>query len=272
MDNLEILNLKSQSHTQFLEAVKLKHANKFKESIDLLSQALSTRSQAFQTSDNDKKFDEFYTEILVELGDSYLKCDDTQNALKNFNEAITILEKLYYPGHTKIANVLSHIVPIYLNSKDYTQAEPNLVRMLEIYEKTMSGEHRHVLESYYDLANLYYETKQIDNCKKIITKATKQLDTPLGPIEEFQLLNSKIALDENNLDEAYKQINLAINNFSQRDNHCKLALCYDLLAKILELQNKSKEANNAKEMAQHYHNLAINIHTPDPFSSTLLRA
>ncbi len=273
MNNDEILNLKAESQTSYFLALKLKQSHKYKDCIEHLIVAIEKRKQALTTSnDQEMIYDEQYAQLVTDLGDAYLHTNNTDKALENFNQAITILEKLFYPGHTKIAPVLNYLVDIHLANNDYEKACPQLIRLLEIYEKTMSGEHRLVLENAFKLAKVYFHLNKLDDCKKVMTKAMKQLDTPLGPIEEFQLLSAQVAIAENNLAEATKLILLAINNFEQRNIYSKLAICYDLYVQILVQQDKNADVQNIQEKAMHCHNLAKKVITPDPFSATLLRA
>src|SRR5271155_4741440 len=112
-----------------------------------------------------------------------MKLNNLPEAEKLFKQAMEIVEKSFYAGHYNLAPILEHLTDLYVLQEKYADAEPVCVRALDIYDKTLSGEHRLIYETTYKLILIYRKLGKPAEVEKAVTKALKNLDTPLGPAE-----------------------------------------------------------------------------------------
>ncbi|MGH9548120.1 MAG: tetratricopeptide repeat protein, partial [Terriglobales bacterium] len=147
------------------------------------------------------------------------------------------------------------------------------VRLLDIVEKTMNGDHRYNFTTMHKLAFVYRTLKKYPEAEKLLLKALKTIDTPLGPCEEFKLDLALVCVDQDKNAEADTNFQQAINGFLQRKNYPRLAEALEAYAQFLNSQGRKEEAQQTEARAQHIR--ATNHtheHPNDIFPSTLLRA
>src|SRR6516225_890399 len=170
----------SESDTQVHQARYKAHLGDNEQAANLLKNAFRLRELALGTDDQG------LADIADELGLIYLRTGRHEEAEKQFRAALTILEKNFYPGHARHYPVLEHLGDCLVERQEYAEAEPILKRALEISEKTVSGEHRAIFELIRKLAFVYQKLGKFGDAETVLAKALKQLDTPLGPIDEFR--------------------------------------------------------------------------------------
>jgi tetratricopeptide (TPR) repeat protein len=256
-----------ESESLLDEGVALFRNKKYPEAQSTLKQALEKRKAA--VGENDPGVAHY----LGELGQVCVALGESGQAITHFQQAVAILEKSFYAGHASIAPVLMHIVDVYLSMNKHAEAEPMCLRALEINEKTLSGEHRATLESMVKLANIYMQLGKNADAEKLLTKGMKQVDTPLGPAEEFQFLLAQINEKEGKKEEAVKLYQSACAGYEQRRNYWRLSDCLTRYGEFLRKENRKEEATNALNQAKKFKEFAVcmNPHE-DLFSATLLRA
>lgn len=232
----------------------------------------------YQTAINLKKkadTDDFYglACLTEELGVCRLKAGKPQDALSSFQDALKILEEHYYAGHYYLAPVLEHMGVASAALSKWEEAESHYKRALDIYEKTLSGEHRYTLTTMHKLASTQRQLGKFADAEAVLNKGLKQIDTPLGPSEEFRYELALMYQDQGKNTEAEAQFKQAIEGYFQRRNFSRLADCLEsfgtFLAKIdrkAASQTILTQAKKFKEVSRGY------THSEEFFPSTLLRA
>lgn len=212
-------------------------------------------------------------DLLDHLGEAEAHLGKYDKAHECFDSAVKIFEKLYYPHHYKLGPVLSHKATCYILEGKFDQALDVCNRALDIFSKTLSGEHRLTLEATYKLATIHRQLKKPDEALKLIAKVKKNVETPLGPIEEFTFLEALLQEDENKPDLAEKAYQETIRRLKQRHNIKRLSECLARYKEFLKNQNRNEEAKKALEQAEHYKSYSTTqSRSDDIFPSTLLRA
>ncbi len=256
-----------QSEALLDESKELMRDKKYAEAASALRAALEIRKSAI----GDK--DVSIAQLLDELGVALAAAGQVDEAMQCFSQALTILEAIYYPGHAWIAPVLMHMVDIYLAQNKLAEAEPLCQRALAIDDKALTGEHRQTLECTLKLATIYMKLAKNADAEKLLTKATKQVDTPLGPLEEFQFLLAQISELEGKKDDADKLYKSAALGYEQRRNYSRLAACLSRYGEFLRKENRKDEANVVDERAKKFKEFSSCMNpNEDLFPSTLLRA
>jgi len=234
---------------------------------ELFSQAVNQRKDAVGAEDPG------VADLLDQLGEIKVELGKYGEAHECFETAIKIYEKVYYAQHFKLGPVYSHQATCYIKEGNFEKALEVCLKAQDIFGKTLSGEHRLALEATYKLATIYRQLKKSDEAIKIITKAKKNVETPLGPFEEFFFLEALLQEDEKKPDLAEKSYKDAIAGFKQRRAYKRLGQCLLRYSEFLKTQNKNNEAETAAREGAHYKSLGDQqSRSDDIFPATLLRA
>lgn len=209
--------------------------------------------------------------VIFELGLLYESIGREEEAINLYEQAVSILEKAFYPGHGKLAPILEHQADCYIRLGKLLEAEPILKRAVEINEKTLSAEHRQTLESAHKLARLCQKLGKLTEAETILTKALKQLDTPLGPAEEFHYDLALVYAGQGKMMEAEKAFKEAIEGFKSRGNYGGLVKCLEGYAELLKTQNRKTDLEEVEAAAKRMR-AAKYMGQRDVFPATLLRA
>lgn len=249
------------------EAVVLRHDGKYAEAEAKLKTALEKRISV--VGENDRSV----AELLKQLGETSQLAGNTENALTYFQKAVTVLEATYYAGHALIAPVLEHMTNILMTQGKFAEAEPICQRALEISDKTLSGEHRQTLGLTVKMAAIEMKLAKFAEAEKLLTKSSKNVDSPLGPLEEYQFMLAQIQDKLGKPEEAEKLYKAAAAALEQRNSYATLVDCLDKYAAFLKKQSREKEVPEIEQKAAKFRAFSLNWqHNPDIFSSTLLRA
>jgi tetratricopeptide (TPR) repeat protein len=260
----QVRNL-SQSGSQFLDGRLKLQSGQLESAEMLLKDALRTRALALGNDDQGLAC------IADELGLCYMAKGRYEDAEQQFKAALTILEKNFYPGHARHYPVLEHLGNCLIGRQEYAEAEPILKRALEISEKTVSGEHRAIYEVIWKLTIVYQKLEKYSDAEALLAKGMKQLETPLGPIDEFryQLAEISAALGKDKEAEtAYKQ---AIEGLHKRRDYKRLADCLDSFAGFLQKAGQPSQSELASKRARLIRQ-TYGKFDQDIFPATLLRA
>ncbi len=217
--------------------------------------------------------DQSIAQLNDELGLVCLDQGKLPEAQRYFEKSISIFETVFYAGHYNVAPVLTHLVNVFLKQDKYAEAEPVCQRALEIYEKTLSGEHRQTLETTVRLARIQMKNGKFAEAEKLLTKAQKQVDSPLGPLEDFQFMLAEINEHNGKTEEADKFFKNAIEGFEQRRSYPTLVICLRRYIDFLKKQDRKDDAAKAEEKATKFADYSKAWqHSDDIFVATLLRA
>jgi tetratricopeptide (TPR) repeat protein len=249
------------------QAKQLRAAKKYSDAERVLTEALLKRKSVVGEKDQS------IGQINDELGEVCLLSGKTDEAVKYFETAVSTFEAVFYAGHYRIAPPLTHLVDAYLTQDKYAEAEPFCQRALEIYEKTLSAEHRQTLETTVKLAKIQMKVGKYAEAEKLLTKAQKQVDSPLGPLEDFQLMLAEINEHNGKNEEADKFYKSAVDGFEQRRSYPALVACLRRYIEFLKKQNRKDDAAKAEEQAIKFADYSKSWqHSDDIFVATLLRA
>jgi len=209
--------------------------------------------------------------LLVKIGDALLHQDKPTEAGENFAQAATMLERNYYPSHARLAPVLEKQADALMVEEKYAEAEPILKRSADIYVNTLTMENRATLRSYYKLAKLYLQLDRPDDAKKVIEKAMRYVDTPLGPVAEFRYQMALAQVMSKNDNDAKDLLKDASDGFRQRSNYLRVVECLEKYAAICRETGEYAQAEVALKEAGRYKKIE-HFYPEDIFVATLLRA
>jgi len=246
-------------------AAQMSKLSRFEEARLLLQEALNKRKALSAPNDPSLACD------MELIGELYMKQHKPAEAQKSLNEALQVLEAAYYPGHSTLAPVLEEIADCLVMEGKYLEAEPVLKRASDIYSNTMTMENRTSLRTSYKLAKLYIQLDKPEEAKKIIEKAIKYVDTPLGPISEFRYQMALAQVMSQNNNEAKALFKEASDGFKQRNNYLRVVDCLHRYAEICRSTGDEVQAEVAMTEADRYKTLQ-NFYPEDIFVATLLRA
>lgn len=234
---------------------------------ELLSQAINQRKEALEAKDPG------VADLLDLLGEVKAELGKYEEAHECFNTALKIYEQAFYAGHYKLGPVYNHQATTYIKEAKFEPALEVCLKAQDIFGKTLSGEHRLALEAAYKLATIYRQLGKPDEALKIITKVKKNVESPLGPFEEFAFLEALLNEDEKKADLAEKAYREAIAGFKQRRAFSRLGQCLQRYSEFLNTQGKTRESETVLSESQHYKRIGeTQSRSDDIFSATLLRA
>jgi len=260
----QVRNL-SQSSSQYLDARLKVQSGKPEQAEMLLKESFRCRELALG------KDDQGLASIADELGLCYLAGGRYEEAEQQFKAALAILEKNFYPGHARHYPVLEHLGECLIARKEFAEAEPILKRALEISEKTMSGEHRAIFELIWKLTGVYQKLEKFSDAEALLAKGMKQLETPLGPIDEFRYQLAVVFASLGKDKEAEVAYRQAIEGLQRRSDYKRLADCLDSFAGFLQKSGQSSQAELASKRARLIRQ-TYGKSDHDIFPATLLRA
>lgn len=260
----QVRNL-SQSSSLFLNARLKVQSGQHEQAETLLKDAFRLRELALG------KDDQGLASIADELGLSYMASGRYEEAEQQFKVALAILEKNFYPAHARHYPVLEHLGECLIARQEYAEAEPILKRALEISEKTVSGEHRAIFELIWKLSGIYQKLEKFSDAETILAKGMKQLETPLGPIDEFRYQLAVISASQGKDKEAEAAYRQAIEGLHRRRDYKRLADCLDSFAGFLQKQGQASQAELASRRARLIRQ-TYGKSDQDIFPATLLRA
>jgi tetratricopeptide (TPR) repeat protein len=260
----QVSNL-SQSSSRFFDGRLKLQSGQLEQAETLLKDAYRTRELALG------KDDQGLATIADELGLCLMAKGSYEDAEQQFKDALAILEKNFYPGHARHYPVLEHLGDCLIARQEYAEAEPILKRALEISEKTVSGEHRAIFELIWKLTGVYHKLEKYGDAEVLLAKGMKNLETPLGPIDEFRyqmaVISAAMGKDQE-ADTAYRQ---AIEGLHKRRDYKRLADCLDSFAGFLQKVGKGGESELASQRARLIRQ-TYGKFDQDIFPATLLRA
>jgi tetratricopeptide (TPR) repeat protein len=209
--------------------------------------------------------------ILERIAAVYMRQNKLSEAETTLAEAGKIIEAAYYPGHALMAPVLEQQADCLMKQCKNAEAEPFLKRAGDIYVNTLTMENRATLRTSYKLAKLYIQLDQPEEAKKVIEKAMKYVDTPLGPVSEFRYQMALAQVLSKNNNEAKVLFKDASEGFRQRNNYLRVVDCLQNYAAICRTTGDDIQADVAMQEAERYKTLD-NFYPEDIFVATLLRA
>jgi len=209
--------------------------------------------------------------ILERIATIYIRQNKLDEAEKTLAEAAKILEDAYHPGHALLGPVVELQGDCLMKQGKNAEAESFLKRAGDIYNNTLTMENRATLRASYKLAKLYIQLDKPEEAKKVIEKAMKYVDTPLGPVSEFryQMALAQVLCKNNN--EAKELFKNASEGFRQRNNYLRVVDCLQKYAAICRSTGEDIQAETAMREAERYKTLE-NFYPEDIFVATLLRA
>ncbi|MDZ4835221.1 MAG: tetratricopeptide repeat protein [Candidatus Melainabacteria bacterium] len=234
---------------------------------ELLSQAINQRKEALEAKDPG------VADLLDLLGEVKAQLGKYEEAHECFNTALKIYEQAFYAGHYKLGPVYNHQATCYIQEGKFEAALEVCLKAQDIFGKTLSGEHRLALEAVYKLATIHRQLGKPDEALKVIAKAKKNVESPLGPFEEFAFLEALLQDDEKKPELAEKAYREAIAGFKQRRSFKRLGQCMQRYSEFLKGQNKNSESSDMQRQADHYKLIGESqSRSDDIFAATLLRA
>lgn len=234
---------------------------------ELLSQAIKQRKEAVEAKDPG------VADLLDLLGEVKAELGKYEEAHECFDTALKIYEQAFYAGHYKLGPVYNHLTTCYIKQGKFEPALDVCLKAQDIFGKTLSGEHRLTLEAAYKLATIYRQLGKPDEALKVLTKVKKNVESPLGPFEEFAFLEALLNEDENKPELAEKAYKEALGGFKQRRAFSRLGQCLQRYSEFLKVQGKSSESDEALRQSNHYKTIGESqSRSDDIFSATLLRA
>lgn len=262
----EIAILAEANHAQD-EAREKAKAGEFSQAERLLLKAQEIRKKA-------KTADVHGTACLLdELGALRARQGKFNEALSSFSEALDLLSGAYYAGHYYLAPVLEHTGDAYQALDKLEDAESNYTKALEIFEKTLSGEHRTTLVTMHKLAGVQRRLGKLADAEKVLNKGLKQIDTPLGPAEEFRYELALVLQAQDKTAEAEGQFKQAVEGFWQRRNMARLSACLESFGQFLAKAGRKADSEAILSQARRFKDIpSAYTDAEEFFPSTLLRA
>jgi len=239
--------------------------NEWSQTNHLLLEALEKRRSLAEPNDPS------VAKILGRIADTCMRLGKLPEAEKASAEALKILEGAYYAGHALVAPALERLADCFMAQGKNSETEPILKRAADIYVTTLTMENRATLRAYYKLAKLYIQLDQPEEAKKVIEKAMKYVDTPLGPVGEFRYQMALAQVLSKNTNEAKALFKDASEDFRQRNNYLRVVDCLKNYAAICRTTGDDTQAEVAMCEADRYKTLD-NFYPEDIFVATLLRA
>lgn len=240
---------------------------KYEQAAALYKQAIEARKKVMGEADHGRAL------LLDELGFAYLKAGQSDKALASFQEALSLLETLYYAGHYFLGPVLEHMGDAACNMSKWEEAEGDYKRALDIYDKTLSGEHRSTLVTMHKLASVLRNLEKYADAEAVLNKGLKQIDTPLGPAEEFRYELARLYEAQGKTQEAETNFKQAVAGFRQRRNLPRLGTCLETFAAFLAKSGRKEESEEIAHQAKMFKQMPRDEEkAEDFFPATLLRA
>ncbi len=265
--DLKKLPLLYEADVSIEQAKRLESRNRYVEAEPLFKQAIDKRKSALGPDDPHVAF------AMRDLAECYRLVGKYDDAEKMLKEALEIVEKAYYADHANVAIILDGLARCYVDQGKREDAEPVLKRMLDINGKTLSGEHRFTLETTRNLAAVYRKLGKFTDAQQLLTKALKQVETPLGPFGDFQYELALAYEGEGKHAEAEKAYQQAASALEQRTRYMKLAQCLESYAGMLKKMNRQADAEEVTKRAKIFAGFGEDRMEEAAFlPSTLLRA
>ncbi len=212
-------------------------------------------------------------ELENDLGAEKTELGKYEEAHALFDKALTTLKAKYYDGHFKIGPVCNNLATCYIRQGKFEPAEEVTKQALDVFSKTLHGEHRLILEATYKLATIYKQLNRNADALKLFAKVKKGIESPLGPIDEFKFLEATIQESEGKIDEAEKAFKAAIDAFKSRKNFHRLGQCMVRYAEFLRRRERLEEAEAVSVKAGYYKAVSTNhSRNDDLFCATLMKA
>jgi eukaryotic-like serine/threonine-protein kinase len=134
---------------------------------------------------------------MSDLGSVKMNMGDYGRALKLFEQALTIQEKVLGSNHTEVANSVDKIGSAFWYMRKYYEAKPYYERALEIREKALGPEHPHVAVSLNNLALLLKNLGEAEKSRTLYTRALAIEEKVFGsdnPVIVEELINFALLL------------------------------------------------------------------------------
>jgi len=210
---------------------------------------------------------------MTDLAGMYCTIKRYAEADELLGKALAIVEKAYYADHAHVATVLMQSVRSLVGQGKYAEAEPVAKRVTEINGKTLSGEHRQTLDAIRVLAQIYMQIEKPGDAEALLSKAMKNVDTPLGPAGYFQYDLARAFQAQGKKDEADKAYNLAASWLEQRVRYNILADCLTDYAQLLKETGRASESAAQESRAKIFRGFGPDREEQaSVLPSTLLRA
>lgn len=231
-----------------------------------IKQAIEKRRSVLGAEDAQVAF------AMQALGDLYRRMQRYDEAEAQLKQVLEIVEMAYYAEHANVAMVLYSQAQAFVAQGKDTEAEPVLKRALDICGKTLTAEHRLALEITRTLSMVYRQLGKFGDAEQLLTKAIKHVDTPLGPLADFQLELAQVYQGAGKNEEAERAYKLAASAFEKRARFTRLADCLESYAALLKTLNRLDEAQRIANRAKIYADFGQDPQEENAFlPSTLLR-
>lgn len=228
----------------YRKAKQWQEAGRLNEAESLYNKAIELRSKASGSEDGTTGL------WMCDLASIYAQTGRHAQAHDTLAKALALVEKVYYADHAYVGVILEHMCRLLVGQKKFADAEPVAKRLLEISNKTLSGEHRQVLEATRTLARIYLANGNPAEAEKLLAKAMKSVDTPLGPAGYFQHDLALAYQAQDKVKEAEQSFKLAAMWLEERVAYAALSACLADYASFLTSQGRAEEAGRASARAK----------------------
>lgn len=233
-DSLEV-NYRALDLTR--RALRLRSMGNSANAINMLTEALQLKRQALPGTEYD---------ILDELGYTHLLSGSIDKAVTQFQLAIELIEKNYYPDHFKVAPVLDHWAMALISVGQLDKAEVLVKKSLSVKQKSLLPNDVDVVETSRTLADIQRRLGKFGEAETQLRQAYRFVaDATIGPTEEFDYEFALLNHEQGKLEAAEEYYQAAIRTFAHRGgkNH-RLASVLRSYAKLLDETHRRESAAN----------------------------
>jgi tetratricopeptide (TPR) repeat protein len=176
-------------------------------------------------------------------------------ALPIAKRALKISEKTFGSNHPIVADIRTNLAELYIEKREYGEAESNYKRILSIYEKAFGADDRLVGKTLERLAFLRYANREYEKAAELYQRALLIKEKALGMEHE------EVVQALTNLTEVYKRTRergkakplyeriLAIREKTFGANHPKVAEVLERFACSLYAEGQQSEAEKVEARA-----------------------
>tara|TARA_R110002096_G_scaffold377231_2_gene571093 strand:- start:788 stop:1363 length:576 start_codon:yes stop_codon:yes gene_type:complete len=140
-------------------------------------------------------------EGLVQETSELYRSGNYERSLVVAEKALKVAEKNTGPGHPSVATSLNNLAGLYVDQRQYTEAELLYKRALSINEKALGLDHPSVATNLNNLAELYHSQGRFAEAEPFYNRALAIYEKVLGPE------HPNIATVLNNLANLYRNTN-----------------------------------------------------------------
>jgi tetratricopeptide (TPR) repeat protein len=215
-----------------------------KEAIEYNEKALSIDRESFNGDHI------LISEDLGYLGKNYEAIGELDNALKHFNQALKMQERLFFPvvKHPKIADTWWSIGSVYDKKHHYERALDYFIKALQISEETLPCGHQQIIKLFSSIVNTHIGKEKFDDafkfCKTKLDKYQQHLEPEHSGIGKIWKLMGDIAFKCNDYEDAFKYFQQALKLFRRhkQPEYEPILECLNCLAETEKHRGNYSEA------------------------------